>query len=289
MYALSKYAIQGVQFTYLRLGNVEQYSNTTADGSQLKVVYEIPTALADILKLSEADATVMTGDGISTPCDNTGVLHYTSTQINDALDAILKADDVAAKNALESYLLDYATQSTDGDDKQAADTGVLETDANGLASKDKLALGLYLMVETKVPEQVTSTVNVSQSDYVFSLVKEALLEFVLLDTVIYSIISNIRDTKKNHKQQNMRRYYVPFKYDLEFVLSAITMHNLKDKEMYARIKFSVDINKILKEKKQNDVSEIDKLLAEISTNYYKTEILEQKTKVVLSRIIDLIE
>ena len=36
----------------------------------------------------------------------------------------------------------------------------------------------------------------SQSDYVFSLVKEALLEFVLLDTVIYSIISNIRDTKK---------------------------------------------------------------------------------------------
>ena len=96
---------------------------------------------------------------------------------------------------------------------------------------------------------------------------------MLLDTIIYSIITNIRDTKKNHKQQNMRRYYVPFKYDLEFVLSAITMHNLKDKEMYARIKFSVDINKILKEKKQNDVSEIDKLLAEISTNYYKTEIL----------------
>lgn len=39
----------------------------------------------------------------------------------------------------------------------------------------------------------TYSVNVSQSDYVFSLVKEALLEFVLLDTVIYSIISNIRD------------------------------------------------------------------------------------------------
>ena len=106
---------------------------------------------------------------------------------------------------------------------------------------------------------------------------------------IYSIISNIRDTKKNHKQQNMRRYYVSFKYDLEFVLSAITMHNLKDKEMYARIKFSVDINKILKEKRKKDVSEIDNLLTDISTNYYKVEILEQKIKVVLSRIIDLIE
>ena len=157
--ALSKYAIQGVQFTYLKVGNIEQYSNTTADGSQLKVVYEIPTALAEILKLSENDATVMTGDGISTPCTNAGVLHYTSTQINDALDAILKADDVAAKNALESYLIDYKEQNKDSDDVQAADTGVIETDANGLATKDNLALGLYLMVETKVPEQVTSTVN----------------------------------------------------------------------------------------------------------------------------------
>lgn len=36
---------------------------------------------------------------------------------------------------------------------------------------------------------------------------------------------------------------------MEFVLSAITMHDLKNKEMYARIKFSVDINKILKDKK----------------------------------------
>jgi len=100
---------------------------------------------------------------------------------------------------------------------------------------------------------------------------------------IYSIISNIRDTKKNHKQQNMRRYYVSFKYDLEFVLSAITMHNLKDKEMYARIKFSVDMNKILKEKRKKDVSEIDNLLTDIFTNYYKIEILEQKIKVVLSK------
>lgn len=61
------------------------------------------------------------------------------------------------------------------------------------------------------------------------------------------------------------------------------------KEMYARIKFSVDINKILKEKRKKDVSEIDNLLTDISTNYYKIEILEQKIKVVLSRIIDLIE
>ena len=38
----------------------------------------------------------MTGDGVSAPCTNAGVLHYTSTQIEDALAAIIKADDVAA-------------------------------------------------------------------------------------------------------------------------------------------------------------------------------------------------
>lgn len=81
--ALADYAIQGVQFTYLRVGNIEQYSKTDGTGSNIKVVYEIPTALAQILKLNEADATVMTGDGVSAPCTNAGVLHYTSTQIED--------------------------------------------------------------------------------------------------------------------------------------------------------------------------------------------------------------
>lgn len=133
------------------------------------------------------------------------------------------------------------------------------------------------------------SVNISQSDYVFSLVKEALLEFVLLDTIIYSIISYLKNIMINHKHQNFKNYYIPFKYDLEFVLSAITMHNLTNNELYARIKFSVDLNSILKGKKQKDVSEIDKLLIDIATNYYKIEIMEQKIKIVLSRIIDLIE
>ena len=73
-------------FTYLRVGNIEQYSKTDGTGSNIKVVYEIPTALAQILKLNEADATVMTGDGVSAPCTNEGVLHYTShNRLRDAL------------------------------------------------------------------------------------------------------------------------------------------------------------------------------------------------------------
>lgn len=109
---------------------------------------------------------------------------------------------------------------------------------------------------------------------------------MLLDTVIYSISSNLKNKKVNHDQQNMRRYYIPFKYDLEFVLSAITMHNLKNKEMSARIKFSEDINRIPRMKKNKN--EIDMLLTDVSTNYYEIKILEQKIKVALSRIINLI-
>lgn len=108
---------------------------------------------------------------------------------------------------------------------------------------------------------------------------------MILDTVIYSTISNI---KNNHKQK-MKRYYIPFKYDLEFVLSAIYIYNLKYNEMKARIKFSVNINESLKWKKKRNVSGIDKLLIDISTNYYKIEILEQKIKTVLRMIIDLNE
>ncbi len=134
----------------------------------------------------------------------------------------------------------------------------------------------------------TYSANIRQSDYTFSLVKEALLEFVLLDTVIYSIISNLKNLKLKHRQQKLRKYYIPFKYDLEFVLSAITMHNLKNKDMYARIKFSEDLNTVLRGKRQKDISEIDKFLIDISKNYYKIEILEQKIKVALSRVINLI-
>ena len=77
----------------------------------------------------------MTGDEFLILCTNTGYI----TQVLRSMMLLMQSKvDMLQQNALESYLLDYATQSTDGDDKQAADTGVLETDANGIASKDKL-------------------------------------------------------------------------------------------------------------------------------------------------------
>ena len=158
--ALKDYAIQGVQFTYLKVGEIETYSNTKADGTDIKLVYEVPERLAEILKLNPADATDMTEPTLSHRCGNTGVYHYTSSQLTNALSAILEADEIGAKNDLEEYLYDYKTQDSnqDGSTKIGA-TNMPKTDANGVTTVDGLPLGLYLLVETEVPEEVTSTVN----------------------------------------------------------------------------------------------------------------------------------
>lgn len=133
---------------------------------------------------------------------------------------------------------------------------------------------------------LTYSVNVSQTDFVFSIAKEALLGFVILDTVVYSIVSNIREKKRKRNRQIIRMNFISFKYDLEFVLSAIVMYNLKDKEIKACIKFSEDLDGIMVQRNANEIHE---LLKEISSEYYSIEILEQKTKVALNRILDLIE
>lgn len=157
---LADYAMEGVQFSCLRVGNIETHSVQKGTATSVELVYEIPEKLAGILRLMQADAVDMSKQGEAYPCHDTGVLHYTGQQISDALESILKADEVAAKNALEHYLYDYGTLDDTAD--QTAAPGVYnlpKTDKNGYTYADDLELGLYLFVETEVPEQVTDTVN----------------------------------------------------------------------------------------------------------------------------------
>lgn len=164
--AMADYAIEGVQFTYLRVGNIETYSNTEGGSSQVNVVYEIPEKLAEILKLNAEDAYNMNEEGVAEKCTNKGVLHYDSTQLNKALAAILEEDNLGAKSALEEYLYSYGTQddASDGAENTDASTGYKAvsmplTDEKGYTHVEGLELGLYLLVETEVPEQVTDSVN----------------------------------------------------------------------------------------------------------------------------------
>ena len=163
---MKDYAMEGVQFTYLRVGNIETYSDTKNGKTDVEVVYEIPTALAKILKLDESAAYDMKGTGVAERCETTGVLHYTSTQLSDALAKILTDDNLAAKSALEEYLYSYGTQDSTTDQSVNTDASTTvkavnmpKTDANGYTHVENLPLGLYLVVETEVPEQATDTTN----------------------------------------------------------------------------------------------------------------------------------
>lgn len=129
--ALKKYAIKGVEFSYLRVGDVEQQS----ENGKVQMIYELPSALQQIIGLTPSDAAKTEGSKT----------YFTSQIINDKLAQALE-DNTATKDKLEAYM---------GQNGTAMD----ETNANGVTSKDKLPLGLYLIVETKAPENVTYTTN----------------------------------------------------------------------------------------------------------------------------------
>ena len=138
---LSKYAIQGVEFTYLRVADVAM-NNEVVDGQrQVGVLYGFDSsdrsnAVLSAIGLTAADAHKTEG----------GVNYYTSDTLNNKLAAALAANAASAKNALETAVKNGGVAMT-------------ETDATGHTSASNMEQGLYLVVETRVPEMVTSTCN----------------------------------------------------------------------------------------------------------------------------------
>ena len=130
--ALKKYPIKGVEFSYLRVGVVEQQR----EAGKVQMIYEMPDALQKILGLADSDAAKTEG----------GKDYFTSQIINDKLASALE-DNTASKDKLEDYM------------KTNNGTAMDLTDAQGVTKKAKLQLGLYLIVLTKVPEDVTYTTN----------------------------------------------------------------------------------------------------------------------------------
>ena len=138
---LSKYAIQGVEFTYLKVADITM-SNEVVDGQrQVGVLYGFDTsdrsnAVLSAIGLTAADAHKTEG----------GVNYYTSDTLNNKLAAALAANATSAKNALETAVKNGGVAMT-------------ETDTTGHTSASNMEQGLYLVVETRVPENVTSTCN----------------------------------------------------------------------------------------------------------------------------------
>ena len=138
---LRKYAIQGVEFTYLRIADITM-NNEVMDGQRtVGVLYgfdssDRSTAVLSAIGLTAADAHKTAG----------GINYFTSDMLNNKLSAALTANATNVKNALETAV-------------KNGGVAMPETDATGHASADQLEQGLYLVVETRVPENVTSTCN----------------------------------------------------------------------------------------------------------------------------------
>ena len=138
---LSKYAIQGVEFTYLRVADITM-NNELVDGQrQVGVLYgfdssEHSNAVLSAIGLTGADAHKTEG----------GINYFTSDMLNNKLTAALVANATTVKNALEAAGRNGGVAMT-------------ETDATGHTSASNMEQSLYLVVETRVPENVTSTCN----------------------------------------------------------------------------------------------------------------------------------
>lgn len=124
---LKDYVIEGVEFTYTRVGDI----NTESQNGNVKLLYDIPPALEGALGIT----------------DSRGDHKHTSDELNKGLSDTL-TNNTAGKNTLEDYVA-----------SASGSTRMPLTKADGTTSATGLQLGLYLFVETKVPANVHTTVD----------------------------------------------------------------------------------------------------------------------------------
>lgn len=148
------YALKGVEFTYLQVADIVTFTESANDQhpdyNLTQVLYGFnKTKTADLLKaIGLAD-----GAGRYLNADNTDKLdsvnnyYYTSDTLNKALTDALTENSTTVKDALEAYIT------------KSGGTAMDKTNENGKTIVRNLPVGLYLLVETAVPEMVTSTTN----------------------------------------------------------------------------------------------------------------------------------
>lgn len=143
------YAIKGVEFSYVQVADIVQFSESENDSrtdSHVEILYAIDKIKgADFLKalnLTDGKNRYTNADAL-----DEAKYYYQSDVLIDALAAALETNSTVVKNALEAYI------SANGG------AAMPLTDAYGKTKAENLNLGLYLVVETKVPEMVVSTTD----------------------------------------------------------------------------------------------------------------------------------
>jgi len=146
------YAVKGVEFTYLKVADIVQFTESTNDGQtydHVEVLYGIDKITgADLLKAIGLDAGAKRYENADkTDKLDSSCYYYQSDVLIDALAASLESNATTVKNALEAYV------AANGG------TAIPLTDAYGKTDALGLDLGLYIVLETSVPEMVTVTCN----------------------------------------------------------------------------------------------------------------------------------
>ena len=138
--SFADYALKGVKFTYYRIADVDMHTQITSPGqAEVKVVYGLDAdSLAQLQSLGlDMSKAVKTASGRT---------YFTSNVLSETLQGALARDEIGTRNALEDYCIAHGSVMT-------------ETGASGKTSVNGLALGMYLVAETYVPDNVVSTVN----------------------------------------------------------------------------------------------------------------------------------
>ena len=140
--AMNPYAIQGVEFSYIRLADITTYDNSANNAHEIITLYAFEE--------SDASAAFLSAIGLSYSdafLSESGFHYYRSHDLTTALATALNTNATTVKNALESFVSENGGTAMD------------VTDEYGHSEAAGLELGLYLVVETKVPENVTVTCN----------------------------------------------------------------------------------------------------------------------------------
>lgn len=148
------YALKGVEFTTAKVAEIVTFTESGADGHG---AYNLTQVLYGFDKVKAADllAAIGLADGAGryTNADKSSKLdhskwYYTSEALNNAMSKSLTANETTLKDALEKYIA-----------AAPGATAMPLTNEDGKTMLRDLPVGLYLCVETAVPEMVTSTTN----------------------------------------------------------------------------------------------------------------------------------
>ena len=136
------YAVKGVTFTYLKVADIYTFSNY----GTISTLYGFAADSTGETMLSAIgmsfDDRVATADRV---VDGKQMYYFTSDSLYAALADSLAANPTTVKDALEVYI------TANGG------TAMAETDSYGHTAAEDLPLGLYLVVETAVPEYIFNT------------------------------------------------------------------------------------------------------------------------------------